>query len=819
MKKYYLLSFFTFFVLSLQAQLVIDGQTYHVDTLKNHLVGPGSRYTSIRLTGPHKQNVFFLKTNLKNPYIQFKQTLGRDSIYGTERPSSIAQRKSTESAFYFAGTNGDFFDTSSPYPDGYNGYPIGGNIEDSQLTIIRSTWHVFAIDENKTPAIGYMTYSGNIKSGESVWKITSFNHIRGTNALVLYNQYNGKYTRTNSYGTEVLIELLPGNTWGINKTLHAKVVTIEKNIGNMSIPAGKAVLSGHGTSAANLDLLKTGDEIELNINMTLDGTNNAAWAQMTGGDNYATMLKDGVVETVNIWNERHPRTGIGYSFTGDTLIFCVVDGRSGVSEGVTTKELAEIMKSGGAYTAVNLDGGGSSSMYIQPYGGPVNAPSDGTERACGNSVFVVSTAPSDPVIGQIIPYESNIILPRYGEYIPQFYGYNQYGAFLDMDVQHVALSCDPSLGTIKGNKFTATGAQSGNITATFNNTVTTTIHVNILPVDDVKFLLDTVIVDKRSDYPVEVLATSNGNTVPIAASALSWTVDNPEICEITEGSVKALQNGMTWIHGTLGNMEDSLVVSVESPATNRVPMAPFQVADWTMTASSQLNAILNTDNLPMPWQGEGIAANFTFTAGRAPFIRTNNSNLQTFGLTDTVKVILNIGEAKIDKATVYLKPHNAKTTVSKVFTDFQIGDNELSIPLSELLDASDRTNYPLNFDNIYYQFLTSMNEGQAYTIALKEIVQIYKDISNTGIRQPQPSRFSVYPNPVTGKEINIRLEDGQRQTLQVEIYTLSGLKVQAKTLTVQGGMATFTRKSFPAGIYLLRIACDKQVETVKLIVR
>lgn len=56
------------------------------------MVGPGTRYTALRLTGPHKQNVFFMKTDLKSPYIEVKQVLGRDSIYGGETPSSVSKR-------------------------------------------------------------------------------------------------------------------------------------------------------------------------------------------------------------------------------------------------------------------------------------------------------------------------------------------------------------------------------------------------------------------------------------------------------------------------------------------------------------------------------------------------------------------------------------------------------------------------------------------------------------------------------------------------------------------------------------------------------
>ena len=80
----------------------------------------------------------------------------------------------------------------------------------------------------------------------------------------------------------------------------------------------------------------------------------------------------------------HPRTAAGVDATGRWLWLVVVDGRqSGISEGMTTLELAELMKNLGCDDALNLDGGGSSIMVIaDPEGKPqiVNQPSGGRPR-------------------------------------------------------------------------------------------------------------------------------------------------------------------------------------------------------------------------------------------------------------------------------------------------------------------------------------------------------------------------------------------------------------------------------------------------------
>ncbi|MFN7142260.1 MAG: MopE-related protein, partial [Myxococcota bacterium] len=99
------------------------------------------------------------------------------------------------------------------------------------------------------------------------------------------------------------------------------------------------------------------------------------------------LLENGV-DTASVWDERHPRTAAGVSEDGETLIMVVVDGRSSSSVGMTVGELRDLMRDLGAWDATNLDGGGSSTMWLDAYG-TVNAPSDGTPRTVANHLGVV----------------------------------------------------------------------------------------------------------------------------------------------------------------------------------------------------------------------------------------------------------------------------------------------------------------------------------------------------------------------------------------------------------------------------------------------
>lgn len=71
---------------------------------------------------------------------------------------------------------------------------------------------------------------------------------------------------------------------------------------------------------------------------------------------------------------RHPRTAMGLTQDRATLLFVVVDGRTAESSGMYGSELADLMGQLGAFSAFNLDGGGSSQMWIEGLG-TVNAAS------------------------------------------------------------------------------------------------------------------------------------------------------------------------------------------------------------------------------------------------------------------------------------------------------------------------------------------------------------------------------------------------------------------------------------------------------------
>jgi exopolysaccharide biosynthesis protein len=91
-------------------------------------------------------------------------------------------------------------------------------------------------------------------------------------------------------------------------------------------------------------------------------------------------------DTVTLACQRAPRSAVGVSQSGDTMWLVVVDGWQQGSLGMTAAELAAFMQARGAYMAMALDGGSSSTLVLD--GALASSPSDGVERTVANHIGV-----------------------------------------------------------------------------------------------------------------------------------------------------------------------------------------------------------------------------------------------------------------------------------------------------------------------------------------------------------------------------------------------------------------------------------------------
>lgn len=325
-----------------------------------------------RFTSEGWQNLNVLTIDTTNQMNEIKAIFNTE---GVSHRSNVRDMVNVTGAI--AGVNGDYFNYQ-PHPS-----TLGMIVNDGKL--ISSAQE----GKNKLPVF-YQSSAGDSQLGYIDQSVDILNQLTGAKYHVSgFNKAYGGYkylsllTRDwgrKSFGakaanmTEVLVE-------------NGIVADIRTNGEPFDIPEDGYVLSQNNSPLASLTL---GTPLELQVTSNVDYK--ALKFAMGGG---SIILKNGVAMQTNIINKgRHPRTGIGVTQDGSKIVIITVDGRNGYA-GLTQKEFGEIFKSFGCYNAMNLDGGGSTTMVKKTKAMDkaeiINKPSGGTPRAVVSGVGVFSS--------------------------------------------------------------------------------------------------------------------------------------------------------------------------------------------------------------------------------------------------------------------------------------------------------------------------------------------------------------------------------------------------------------------------------------------
>ncbi|MEV6651849.1 phosphodiester glycosidase family protein [Streptomyces sp. NPDC051219] len=171
------------------------------------------------------------------------------------------------------------------------------------------------------------------------------------------------------------------------------VVSVTDRPGSGPIAADSTVLVGREAGAGVLAALRPGDPVGLEYRSRTD----SGPVPRTAVGGRELLVADGVPVNHDGAgnNTAAPRTAVGFSRDGREMQVITVDGRQADSGGVTLTELGLMMKRAGSHSALNLDGGGSSTLVArEPGSGGLqveNSPSDGSERTVPNGLAL--TAP------------------------------------------------------------------------------------------------------------------------------------------------------------------------------------------------------------------------------------------------------------------------------------------------------------------------------------------------------------------------------------------------------------------------------------------
>lgn len=803
---YCILSFWSIDAIAQKGTITILDKTYVTDTIQHMSVGPGTVFTQINIPDI-PLNAFFLKIDAKNPHIAFETVLSYDSIMGNETTSRMAIRNSAPGHILFAGTNADFYDTGT-----MKGMPINGSAIDGQVAKKPSDSRpLMGFDAMDVPVMDILNYEMSVSVNGIKTIIDEVNYPRYENKLVLYNQYNGKTTRTNNYGSEA--ELRPLGKWEINKPVQCEVVQVYPKKGTNPIRNGYAYLSGHGTKESLVNGLKQGDIVEINYAFAGKFNNDKKnWQSLFGGDR--VMVRNGQLQE-NDWAENHPRTGIGMTQDSTQVIMCVVDGRSSASAGVTTKRLGDIMRSAGAYNAMNMDGGGSSAMYIKELN-VVNKTSDGLERAVANGIYAVSSAPEDNQVSALSFLKRNLQIIPGCIVRPTILSYNKYGTLLNLDFKDVKYSCSKEIGYIdEDGAFVATHPNTKGVIEAECNGIKAYANVEILEsFESFVFDINSLILDGRADYSVKAFGQYKGDSYELTSSIFDWEIEDPSVCSINKGQIKALKNGKTKLIGKVGHLTDTLAVCVE--------LAPdlLKHEDFSDVSSFVLTSTSNITTKSLERDEQGTSLNYIFKKGRGSSLTL--SKLSTlYSKPDTIKFSFHSGESTFTKVTMKFKVQNSTNSV--------LINNEAIIPdadqqivvdvVKDLIAGADPDKvFPIQLEGlIFYLKDASMTGDTPYAIKLKDITLTYKDVALSSDNIEILSKIKVYPNPVTNKVMYLSLSTDHPAEVSATLYNIQGQTVRQYHLgEVQNEEKRLNVSDLSDGIYLLKITIGDKSETVKV---
>lgn len=414
------------------------------------------------------QKIHILRVNLTSENVDIDTIIGKGGLSKRDSLSRMVQDNGA-----VAGINGDFFIMATPSA------PIGPQISNGKLIstpLNNMDMASIGLTFDKLPEILKLEFTGRlIAPDRSYYTVEGVNKIR--------NSYNNIFVYTPEFGTTTPKpgSGAPNLTFATVKD--NRIVSFSEGK-TTQIPQDGLVLMAWGDGA---NFLKTrfsvGDPIELDLQITPDISN---LKMLLGGG--AILVDNGNIPKVFSHDVpgTHPRTAIGFTADKKTMIMAVVDGRQAKSRGMSQQEMAQLMLSLGAYNALNLDGGGSSTMVVKPFDETqakvINSPSEGTQRLIPNALGIFAKAPVGKVYGiKIVASSFNIANGGHRTFNVKAYDKNY--NLVEIDPSDVTWSVTGDIGYFSDNVFTAQKSGTAQVVAAYGDIQTT---------QDIKVLKDAV---------------------------------------------------------------------------------------------------------------------------------------------------------------------------------------------------------------------------------------------------------------------------------------------------------------------------------------
>lgn len=305
-------------------------------------------------------------------------------------PPVVAQRaplsEQAAEADVVAGINGDFFDidnTEAPLGVGLaegrlRQSPVEGHDQAASFTADAARMMRVFLDAHLTRSDGSTTPITELNSPQ----------VR-PDGIALYTSLWGGASRVSAVGGAERVKEVELAGGVVKRVADAPI--------DGPMPQDTVRLLGRGKGADVLGSMRPGERVGVNYQPRTDGETPTV---AIGGEE--VLLRDGAIPPVD-GQEKDPRSAVGFSADGKRMWMATIDGRQQDSAGVTKRELAELFRSWGADDALNLDGGGSSTLLARQRGDDAprvqNSPSGGQMRPVPNGIGLATAAGSGRLDG------------------------------------------------------------------------------------------------------------------------------------------------------------------------------------------------------------------------------------------------------------------------------------------------------------------------------------------------------------------------------------------------------------------------------------
>lgn len=338
-------------------------------------VHPGVEYARVsRVIDGKNVNFNLLRLDLKKVRLDVVHAM--DAAIGTETTSSLAKRHNAVAAI-----NAGFFRLDNSIFAGDNvGYLTIDGYVWSEPTMERGAIGIINRRKKTEVFLDRWRFAGylRLKSGDRPDVLMGLNREINGDEVVAY---------TPAFGT------LAPRTGDVRLVIR-KGRVVGECLDTCEIPKNGFVLVGNGARSNILKQLKTGDRVQTVWDIVSKNNAYPAYRIEDAVAGVPLLIRDGKIDIT--WKEekaskdfvetRHPRTAVANLKDGKFLML-TADGRSEASAGIDLYDLADFLLELGAVDALNLDGGGSTTMVLDDK--VVNHPSDkGGERKIGDALIV-----------------------------------------------------------------------------------------------------------------------------------------------------------------------------------------------------------------------------------------------------------------------------------------------------------------------------------------------------------------------------------------------------------------------------------------------